>query len=167
MMVPCSMKNRLLGKCVLWTASFLWMILIYSLSSQNGAETASLSSGIATITTEIVYENPEPLQYDAMHTTIRSLAHVGLFFILGILVHSANLVTIKRNILAGASSLGILVIFGYLDEWHKLFIEGRHFDLGEVGINVLSGVSGIAVVAVVFLMIANKMIKFPVVRLRV
>lgn len=39
--------------------------------------------------------------------------------------------------------------YGYFDEWHKQFIVGRHFQIEEAELNIISGCIGIVVVGIV------------------
>ena len=62
----------------------------------NGDQTAETSSGIAEKVAKIIYTQPTIKQVNQVHTCIRTLAHIGLFFVLGVLSYSAILTTIGR-----------------------------------------------------------------------
>lgn len=110
----------------LWLLTILWLIFIFALSSQNGAKTAKTSGGIAEDVADIIYQKPTEPQVDKVHFNIRKLAHVGLFFVLGVLSFSASATTFgwnkKRKYIAMATASVINLSYGFFDEWHKQFI---------------------------------------------
>lgn len=40
-------------------------------------------------------------------------------------------------------SLALTSACGFFDEWHKQFIDGRHFDTGETLLNMACGILGV------------------------
>lgn len=148
---------------LLWLLTIIWMILIFNLSAQNGTQTAQTSSNIAQKTAEIIYRQPTEIQVNQIHLIIRKLAHVGLFFILGVLLFSASVTFFgmekKRKYMSIAIALAVTTCYGFLDEWQKQFIDGRHFHLDEAAINMLSGVGGVGA-AIAVVVIRKKLIAF-------
>lgn len=87
---------------------------------------------------------------------------MSLFFILGVFSFSASCTTfgvksIKRKLLSVSAALVVACGYGFFDEWHKQFIGGRHFQVDEAMLNMLSGAIGMVVTIVV--MIGFKKIK--------
>ena len=142
---------------ILWLLTILWLIFIFTLSSQNGPQTAQTSGGIAQDVAEIIYQQPTEPQVNKVHFNIRKLAHVGLFFILGVLSFSASATSLgwekKQKYIAMATASVITVSYGFFDEWHKQFIGGRHFQLDEAVINMISGAVGVVFMIGVFLVV--------------
>ena len=146
--------RKLYGKkvVVFWTITFLWIGMILSLSSQNGDQTAELSGGLAGWIAELIFRDPSAGQMEQVHMLIRKLAHVVLFLGLGGLSYAAGHVTFhrkgRRRAAAGISAVLILSC-AFLDEWHKQFIPGRHFDTGETLLNMCCGIAGIVIAGAV------------------
>ncbi|MGX8833552.1 VanZ family protein [Amedibacillus sp. YH-ame6] len=137
-----------------WIITILWLIFIFALSSQNGTQTSQTSSGIAKDVAEFVYSQPTESQVNSMHMNIRELAHIGFFFILGVLSFLSSIYTFgKKNYKVLAFALIIPVCYGYFDEWHKQFIDGRHFQLEEAVLNIVSGVIGVVVAIMIFMIV--------------
>lgn len=155
------MKPKLIP-IALWLITILWITLIFTLSSQNGPQTAQTSDGIAKDVAEIIYQKPTEQQVNKVHFNIRKLAHVGLFFVLGLLSFSASATTFgwnkKRKYIAMATASVINLSYGFFDEWHKQFIGGRHFQIDEAVLNMVSGIAGVlvTVAAIVFIIRLKK-----------
>lgn len=156
------MKTKLI-KVTLCLLIVFWIVLIFVLSSQNGTQTNQISGKIAEKAAEIIYHQPTEQQIEKLHVVIRKAAHISLFFVLGVLSFSIAYATLdvkstKRKVLLVSSSFFITCSCGFFDEWHKQFIEGRHFQLDEALLNMLSGAIGI-VVAIVFIIWFNRIRK--------
>ena len=126
--------------------------VIFFLSSQNGEETTALSSGVSYKIAKLIYGESEPtdIQINDVHMALRKSAHIALFLVLGILV-TISMVTIliKKPWLAYVSSIIIVCSCAFFDEWHKIFIVGRHFDIGESVLNGVCGLAGVIIVAAI------------------
>lgn len=152
---------------ILWLLTILWICFIFTLSSQNGPQTAQTSGGIAKNVAEIIYQLPTEPQVNKVHFNIRELAHVGLFFVLGVLSFSASATTFgwknKRKYLSIAVASVITLSYGFFDEWQKKFIDGRHFHFDEAVLNMVSGVVGVGVtvaaVAIIIRIIIMRKVK--------
>lgn len=142
-------KNKKLW--ILGIITILWMLVIYFLSAQNGNQTTKLSLAISEFLSEIMGERTSK-EAVHLHLVIRKLAHIVLFFGLGAISYLLMMYGVFSNRLCYRRSFSFFVAFvltsgyGYFDEWHKQFIVGRHFQLEEVGLNVVSGCIGILVV---------------------
>ena len=152
------MESKLIP-IALWLLTILWIFFIFTLSSQNGPQTAQTSGGIAKDVAEIIYQKPTEPQVNKVHFNIRKLAHVGLFFVLGVLSFSASATTFgwekKRKYIAVATASVITLGYGFFDEWHKQFIGGRHFQLDEAVLNMVSGVVGVLVTVAICTILYN------------
>lgn len=143
-------RKRAVVNAILCLLCVLWAGMIFFLSAQNGEQTAAVSAGIAQKIAEIIYTEPVEQQVQAVHLGIRKLAHIGLFFIWGLLLSAAALYIARRQ---RSTAVGIvaavLVVYAFFDEWHKIFVDGRHFSFSEAVLNAVSGLA--AIVLTVFL----------------
>jgi VanZ family protein len=153
------MKSKLIPR-ILFVATVIWIVLIFTLSSQNGAETAKTSLGVAETLANLFYINPSQQQILQMHLDIRKFAHVFLFFILGVLIiellgHMSKLKSLSINHILIACMLTSTC--GFLDEWYKQFIDGRHFQIDEALLNIIAGLTGILLVMIYHCIKSRKM----------
>ena len=148
------MKTKALP-LALWGAVLVWMLLIFTLSSQNGTQTTQVSAGLAQTTAQVLYDQPTEHQVVEVHMDIRTAAHIVLFFVLGVLLFFACSASFghtskRRRWLGAVTAVVLACAYGFFDEWHKQFIDGRHFDLGETALNFICGVSGVLLAAFLF-----------------
>lgn len=125
------------------------MLLIYYLSSQNGEQTTEVSLSASKWLVRLLGEKSDAETVMRFHGMVRKAAHVILFSGLGIstylLMFYGALSRQNRYRVVG-SIVGALCItagYGYFDEWHKQFIDGRHFQMEEVMLNILSATVGV------------------------
>lgn len=128
--------------------TLLWMLAIFLLSSQDGEQTARASGGLAQTIAGILYHQPTEQQIGQVHVVLRKSAHIGLFFILGVLSYAAAANTLGRlrpnkRWPSLVLALALTSLYGFFDEWHKQFIGGRHFDTGETLLNIACGILGV------------------------
>ena len=128
-----------------WAAVLLWMLVIFSLSSQAADQSAGLSTGIVEIFIDII-EKILP-GYDAdmisLEHFIRKVAHFCSYLVLGVLVTNA----LRRSGVEGlklyAFALGICVLYAISDEVHQLFVPGRSGQAADVFIDSAGALLGI------------------------
>ena len=131
--------------------TILWMLLIYILSSQNGEQTAKLSLYISDFISRFIGDGTEAAAAQN-HMEIRKLAHIGLFLGLGVISYLLVYYGIVSEKFSWRHRLSMLIAlvftsgYGYFDEWHKQFIEGRHFQLDEAALNIVSGCAGVLLI---------------------
>lgn len=127
------------------------MMAIYFLSTQNGEQTTKLSLAISEILSRFVGGTVEKTSTQ-LHMEIRKLAHIILFLGLGVVSYLLMMYGVFAEKLRCRSWFSLLMAFsltagyGYFDEWHKQFIVGRHFQIEEVILNIVSGCIGIIIV---------------------
>ena len=122
----------------------IWITLMFFLSSQNGEQTASTSSGIADWIAMLFYKAPTQPQVNHIHMLLRKSAHIILFFGVGAISFYTFLILCKkRPILTMLASLILTVLVAFFDEWYKIYIPGRHCDMGEALLNAISGLIAI------------------------
>lgn len=125
-----------------------WVGLIYYFSAQDGIKTADTSMKIARQAAEVIYEHPTREQIESVHVNVRKAAHIFLFLVLGMLVALLSLFLSRFwqqpwiHVLIFFIGIGAIAAIGWLDEWHKQFIEGRHYQMTEAILNIVSGLAG-------------------------
>lgn len=134
-------------KKLAYISLILWMMLIFSFSSQVREESHKLSTGI----TEIVVETIEKLvpnkQIDVkkIHHLIRKNAHFLAYLVLGILsitVLRCSGIGVWKSILC---ALCICVIYAIGDEMHQAFVPGRGPGIKDVFIDSAGSLVGVTI----------------------
>ncbi|MDF2988022.1 MAG: VanZ family protein [Eubacterium sp.] len=137
-----------------WAAVFLWMLLIFKLSSQAAVQSNGLSLGI-TYWLQKIMEKIINMEVSGFNHIVRKGAHFTAYLILGIL--SSNALRIsgiskgKRFVLA----LGICVLYAISDEIHQLFIAGRSGQATDVMLDSLGAATGLGI----FMLMENRLKK--------
>ena len=112
---------------------FIWMMVIFLFSSQNGQLSSDVSEGFAARLFSIIYpsfrdmSDLEKLTFlETVMLPIRKLAHFTLYFVLGFL-SSLLFVTIKKYgiYIKGIISWGFCVLYAVSDEIHQYFVPDR------------------------------------------
>ncbi len=134
-------KRAIFLLCIL----FFWISIIFSLSAQNGEQTTNLSYTLTLEVVSIFYDEAPQHIIDNAHAFVRTLAHVSLFAILGSLSALISSIYLSPKT-AFLVSTALSFFIGFFDEWKKQFISGRHFDGGEVILNLISSFVSILVV---------------------
>lgn len=116
---------------------FLWMFLIFLMSSFDATESANQSNFIVNIITNIFkIENIEVLSF-----IIRKLAHYTEYLILGFLtINMLNKNDISKKYLI---SILICLIYAISDEIHQLFTPGRACQIKDILIDSIGSITGI------------------------
>lgn len=147
-------KYRVINKSslFLYACIFLWMLLIYLLSAQNGAQTANTSLGMATTIAKVVYGTPSLEEIHKTHMVVRKLAHVAVFFVLGSLIGMmcTKVKGVFSSVISFFTGYVFLIFCSFYDEWHKQFIDGRHNEAIDVMLNIIGCTLGLGCVALVY-----------------
>lgn len=145
------LKKQQLQIILSWTAVLLWMLLIFILSAQHAQESGRLSDRAA----EIIIEKISmlvPLDIETSTTTdfvksfrhiVRKSAHVGEYFILGVLVMNAMKTSKVPKFKAFIMSVLLCILYAVSDEIHQFFVPGRGAQLSDVLIDSVGAVAGI------------------------
>lgn len=125
----------------------VWLIIMLILSSQNGTQAVKASSGLSALITRLIYGGSATYDnFCLVHTVIRKAAHVFLFAVLcELLAEIVSCFKNSRQWFCAVFSVCAVSLFAFADEWHKLFISGRHFDMFDVMLNIIGAVLGAAV----------------------
>lgn len=129
----------------------LWIGAIFYLSSQNGEQTFNLSYGLSSKIINIFFKEITQTETLKIHEYLRKIAHISLFATLGILSSLAFNIMFAtqkkwKNFISFFASMFFVSGIALFDEWRKQFIDGRHFDMLDVKLNLISGFIGIVLV---------------------
>ena len=125
----------------------LIVLAIWELTKQDPNTTLSESTAlndffVSQFGNSSFYDPSEKLWF-GVH--IRHWAHTAEFFCLGIFATMSVWFSTKPRVgITGIISLAICVLFSLLDQCHKLFVPGRHFDGFDLVMDALG--YGIAIV---------------------
>lgn len=139
-------KHRNLYLIILsWLAVFLWMALIFKLSSQVAEESDQLSTGITEIvvnTVKIIVPNVS-FNLISLNQIFRKGAHFFAFFLLGILVISSfsksGIHKYRNKVLA----LFVCILYAISDEMHQMFVSGRGPGMKDAVIDSIGAMAGV------------------------
>lgn len=134
-------KIILVVRKILIVLLIIWMIGVFFLSNQNGEESGALSKKVALM---ICFGNEESAEH--IEPAVRKVAHMTEYAI-GAMIFYGILITYQRfsvNIRL-LMTLGFILAFAGLDEFHQSFIQARSGNLLDVGIDSFGGALGIGV----------------------
>lgn len=145
---------------ILWVSAICTGFFIFFLSSQTGGETAGLSSGIAEFITKLLYREPDLKQIENVHYLIRQTVRIMLFAGFGFFTAEAVYVTFSRFKLLHLFPIVSLLCsaLAFTDEWRKQYITGRHFQIDEAVLNIISVCTG-TLLAILVLHFCRKVYK--------
>ncbi len=119
----------------------IWLIVIFLFSNQIATNSSALSGSIVEAIKPWFQGTPE----SALTFLVRKSAHIGLYFILGLLTYSIASeykVSARRQILY---SWMFVIVYAISDEIHQMFVPGRSGEVGDVLIDSFAGLLGIVV----------------------
>jgi len=136
-----------------WTAVIIWMLVIFLLSAQQGAESTNLSDRVA----KIIIDKTDMLVHPIIDTStftfvkfvkviLRKSAHVAEYFILGILVINAVKASKVPDPRSFILSFLICILYAASDEIHQYFVPGREAQVLDVVIDSIGACVGIKLV---------------------
>lgn len=127
--------------------AIVWMIVIFLFSAQTGAESGSLSTGIA-LALDRVFHITRIMPFTMLTFFIRKAAHMTEYAILGILL--LNIVKVERMTMKTAiGALFICALYAASDEWHQTFIAARAGQPRDVLIDSIGALIGIVLCFVI------------------
>ncbi len=150
------MKKKTIGIIIPWALVILWMAIIFLFSHQAATESAQLSSGITRKIVQTI-SNITPkinLDQEVLSHFIRKGAHFGVYFILGILVVNALIISNKPKMNLSKLHIFIIglficVLYAISDEVHQLFIPGRSGELRDVLLDSSGALAGIVALFII------------------
>ena len=129
-----------------WGITFLWMALIFYLSSQPATESRELSRGIAVRVAEILDRlvPQADIDFRSLHGMLRKQAHFWAYLVLGPLVLNALKQSGVKGRRAVVLGLAISVVYAITDEIHQTFVPGRSGEVFDVVIDTAGAATGMA-----------------------
>ncbi|MPM45222.1 hypothetical protein SDC9_91908 [bioreactor metagenome] len=131
-------------RILLWLVLLSWMFLIFHLSNQPAVISAETSKQVSQQILEIVQENPTPQAVRSFDSFLRNSAHFGLFLILGLLTYPTFLVQGYSKAMMKSIFFGIF--YALTDEIHQIFVEGRAFQLRDLGLDIAGFILGCSLI---------------------
>ncbi len=136
-------------KIISWIIVIIIGITIFGFSSQTGDSSGGMSNAIAAFIVETLNLNINVL---TLEEVIRSLAHIGEYFIFGIALLNAWSITVDKYFAAQLLTCEVGAFFAITDEIHQLSVDGR----SGSAIDVLKDVLGILLAIIVFTKIRKR-----------
>lgn len=138
-------KQRRFRMCIAWTCMVLWGIFAILLSRQDGDVTLSLSYTISERIVAFLTWLHIDVPTEFVNVCIRKLAHIVIYFCLGIFLYTALAYTLQRSAkFSFLLAVAFCFLASVLDEFQKTAIPGRHCDADDILLNGLAGLLGIA-----------------------
>lgn len=134
---------------ILLAVLIAWLAVMLFLSSQNGTETENTSSFLAKWVANMIYDNPRQWQITPIDSFFRKSAHIIIYAVFGGLLYSLSSCFEMKEWRKLGICTSIVVLVSVLDELHKLPIDGRHFDIPDVFLNIVGGMVVLLIIAIV------------------
>ncbi len=124
------------------------MLLLYFvmiISFQTGESSSGITIRLATQIARRIFDNPTKEQIETTSLMIRYGAHLGVFFVVGLVTTFVSMVIFRRyfRILGVIGSGAVCYVMAYYTEYYKQFVEGRHFQMSDATLNWYGSVAGI------------------------
>lgn len=130
---------------VSFAALLLLLYFVMVVSFQNGADSAGVTMRLAEQIARRIFEQPTADQIETTALMIRYGAHLGLFFVVGVVTTFVSMVIFRGyfRILGVAGAGAVCYALAYYTEYYKQFVEGRHFQQSDAALNWYGSVAGI------------------------
>ena len=112
---------------------------MFFLSHQNGPDTFNTSHGFTVWLAQLLGTDVE-----LTHGVVRKIAHVGLYFVLVLLLCGWQALSGRKLWIA----LALAVVFSVIDEGTKPLVAGRHCDIEDILLNDVGALLGYVVARV-------------------
>ena len=136
--------------------SILIMIVIFEFSNQQGDISYGISYKVTNLLESLKISEHIPLINNSLSYTVRKIAHITLYFILGILISSSTIfimklkkTQIKCYMIFLISSI-VCFVYACLDEFHQTFIDGRTGKFSDVGVDAIGFITSILIVISIY-----------------
>lgn len=143
------------------------MALIFVFSAQTGVLSSASSNWVGNYIIKLLgIEIPAGQTASSVKIifglNIRKLAHVFVYFVLGIasyifavsLFRFGKINGLHKYLLAVLVALGICVFYACLDEIHQHFVDGRTPSIRDVAIDTFGFIASTAITAIIYLLVA-------------
>ena len=142
----------------------LWIIIIFSFSSQSGADSTITSNSVTDIGIKLV-ENITNKEFsdkeieniqDNMRFIIRKSAHFTEYLILGLILINLLRKYYKLNYKVIISAILLCMLVASCDEFYQLFIGGRTGKFSDVLIDTSGSSVGIIIYSIIYKLVNRK-----------
>ena len=122
---------------VRWAVTFAWAALIFSLSTHTFRP--SFSRGLLAWTLQLLHLHVSSGTFGLLHAFLRGLAHLTEYAIFALLLYgspgekSRGLWRPRRAVFC----IVVATAYSLTDEFHQLFVLGRHASLLDCGLNTI------------------------------
>lgn len=126
----------------------IWMVVIFSFSSQGGTKSSNTSQKVTKVIIDMVGNDSKAQneQFIAnLEKVIRKLAHYSIYTVGGILIMSYAYTLDKPRSQQVCGSLIFGAFYAGTDELHQFFVPGRSARFFDIGIDTLGVLTGIGI----------------------
>ncbi len=137
---------------VSWLTVLATMVIIFCFSQENMEKSAQTSSSVTEEILEIVLPKEEvtPQKVAEFHPTMRTIAHFGIFMLLGFCLANAFRATLKiKPIFNYILAIIASILYAIIDEIHQKF-TGRAPEVKDVLIDSLGAMIGAMLFVAIF-----------------
>ena len=142
---------------ILWLITFIWMIVIFIFSANDGASSVSKSKKITYEVINIVEkkksEEEKKEKVEIIHPSVRKVAHAFEYAVLYILIISslkASNIKVNKIYLI---TLIICILYATTDEIHQLFVSDRSGNVIDVLIDSSGAIIGSIIISLIVIII--------------
>jgi VanZ family protein len=136
----------------------LWLLIIFSLSSQPGTKSNELSKKVTKqiieTTEKVVMLNdsnkPKTNLVNKLNDVVREYAHAAVYLVLGVLVMNAFIMSGVRGYKAFVFSFIFCILYAVTDEIHQLVVPGRGTEVADILIDSIGALIGIGLYKFIF-----------------
>ncbi len=152
------MKKMNSKKMLSWIAVIIWMVFIFSLSSQVAEQSNQLSTGITEVIIDAVEKVAPNANFDIikLNNIIRNNAHFFTYLILGLLVINAARISGIKDFKSLILAILICILYAVSDEIHQFFVPSRGAELKDLIIDSIGALFGIGLYLLIFRIIARR-----------
>lgn len=152
------MKKMNSKKILSWIAVIIWMVFIFSLSSQVAEQSNQLSTGITEVIIDAVEKVAPNANFDIikLNNIIRNNAHFFTYLILGLLVINAARISGIKDFKSLILAILICILYAVSDEIHQFFVPSRGAELKDLIIDSIGALFGIGLYLLIFRIIARR-----------
>lgn len=138
-------SKRYISIAIWWSLTLGWLALCLFLSWQTGEDTGRLSLAVTHFLMKILHLVGITPEETAFHMLLRKCAHVGVFFIAGLLFCGATESLWKLRPVRGWVHLlcgAAVTLLALLADVPKIWIPGRHLQWSESCLNAAGALAG-------------------------
>lgn len=137
---------------------FLFVYFLIALSFQEGEASGAITIRLSSYITRIIFDEATSNQVEMMNRVLRFGAHLGLFFLLGIILCYVSMLIFRGyfRVIGVMGTAVVCYLLAYYTEYYKQFIANRHFQIEDVKLNWIGSIIGIGFMVTSYFM--NKLL---------